>query len=440
MSRDISKFYKTFSGTDSMVFMLLPNTPPILLGSITTISYSIYRDKKPVNLIGHINVKGFTRGTRVSAGTMIFTLINQHWVNEILESAPWLKEIVGEGDTLKADELPMFDLMIVSANEYGSYVSMFIYGVDVTDEAQVLSIEDLFTENQFSFVCRKIDTFSNHEIYSNNIVFKSNKQLTSYNDWTITMPNVYRNPSINSLPSIQEQPYSDKTVLQVQEKLKEKGYDVTVHGVYDSKTDNALKLYRIDNKIPYNYGLDNPTIDKILNGTYEGDTVITSEKTKTHVYESPSTNSSIMVKLPYKSILNIISEENGWYKTDKGYIAKASTEVVQNKVLDGITLLKEPGSYSYSFQDVLNQIGGFGYTVNSNEEKSVMFCIISYYNNEQTKTFRKLINYSANTVTTDTLDDYTQFFVYDSENGLPNMIEFSIFVDNQVYKWSIKYR
>lgn len=149
-------FYRSFSGTDALVFIMLPQTEPILLGSLSTISYSMYRDKKPVPVIGRINVGGFTRGTRIYAGTLIFTLLNQHWVNEVKEKVTWLKSL----NRLKTDELPLFDLMIVCANEYGAAMQMFIYGVDLTEEGQVLSVEDLFIENTFNFVARDISNFS----------------------------------------------------------------------------------------------------------------------------------------------------------------------------------------------------------------------------------------------------------------------------------------
>lgn len=154
----ISKFYRSFSGTDTLAFILLPGSKPVVLGALTTISYSMFRNKKPVINIGRTNINGVTRGSRIFAGTMIFTLINQHWLREVQNEITWIKNF----KELKVDELPLFDIMIVSANEYGSAVSMFIYGIDFTDEAQTISVEDLFTENTFSFVARDISTFESH--------------------------------------------------------------------------------------------------------------------------------------------------------------------------------------------------------------------------------------------------------------------------------------
>lgn len=154
----VSNFYQSFSGTDTLVFIMMPGSVPVVLGSITTLSYSLYRTKQPVIHLGRTNINGATRGARIFAGSMIFTMINQHWLNELQDSTE-LSWLSGYGQ-LKADELPLFDLMVVSANEYGSYVSMFLYGVDITDEGQVVSVNDLFTENTCSFIARDIETFT----------------------------------------------------------------------------------------------------------------------------------------------------------------------------------------------------------------------------------------------------------------------------------------
>ena len=155
LGNHISKYYKSFSGTDTLAFIMMPGSSPVVIGSLTTISYSMYRNKKPVINIGRTNINGVTRGSRIFAGTMIFTLINQHWLKELQEQLDWLSDF----EELKVDELPLFDIMIISANEYGNAVSMYIYGIDFTDEAQTISVEDLFTENTFSFVARDVSNF-----------------------------------------------------------------------------------------------------------------------------------------------------------------------------------------------------------------------------------------------------------------------------------------
>lgn len=153
MIKKLSDYYRSFSGTDAVAFLLFPSASPIIIGSLTTLSYSIFREKFPVKVMSRITVPNYTKGLRYCAGTMIFTLINKHWVNEVITQVPYLSYY----GKIKADELPPFDIMIVYANEYGSSASMMIYAAEISDEAQTLSIEDIFTENQFSFICKDID-------------------------------------------------------------------------------------------------------------------------------------------------------------------------------------------------------------------------------------------------------------------------------------------
>ena len=171
LANPIYKYNRSFSGTDTVAFIMLPGCSPVTIGSLTTISYSIFRNKKPVINIGRTNINGLTRGSRIFAGTMVFTLINQHWVKELVEqqqidkklkdyaTKDKLKKWLGKVENLQTDELPIFDIMIVSANEYGAWCSMYIWGIDVTDEAQTISVQDLFTENVFQFVARDVSTF-----------------------------------------------------------------------------------------------------------------------------------------------------------------------------------------------------------------------------------------------------------------------------------------
>jgi hypothetical protein len=151
--KNLDKYYRTFSGVDAMAFLLFPSAAPVLLGTVTTISYSMFREKIPVKLMSRISIPAYTKGLRYCAGTMIFTMINKHWVNEVKIQIPWL-DYYGK---IKADELPPFDIMIICANEYGASASMMILATEMVDEAQTLSIEDIFTENQFSFVAKDIN-------------------------------------------------------------------------------------------------------------------------------------------------------------------------------------------------------------------------------------------------------------------------------------------
>lgn len=152
-----NKYYQTFSGADTLVYLLMEKgTKATLLGALSTISYSSYRVKRPVHTVGTIVARVHTFGPRTVGGTMIFSVVNSNFVEELLINNEWLRK----HGHLKADELPLFDLMIVSANEYGAYMQAFISGVSIVDEGQVLSVEDMFSENTFSFVAKDYIPFS----------------------------------------------------------------------------------------------------------------------------------------------------------------------------------------------------------------------------------------------------------------------------------------
>lgn len=174
----IGKKNTTFSGTDTLAFIILPKTPPIVLGSLTTFSYSTYRAKKPVPTLGSVLSRGVAKGGRVIAGTMIFTIMSQSWIEELIASVPWLKDACD--GTVYSDELPLFDILIISANEYGNHVHMKIQGVNITDEAGTLSVFDAYCENSFSFIAREIRSFNDKKITSNEILYSSNKLFKNF--------------------------------------------------------------------------------------------------------------------------------------------------------------------------------------------------------------------------------------------------------------------
>lgn len=150
---DIAELNGTFSGADIVVNIIFPGCTPICIGNLSTLTYSTYREKKPVRTIGRINAKGFAHGQRTIAGTLIFTVLHKHVVNIFKSDVPYLKNI----KKLKPCELPPFDLLMTYGNEYGASAHMALYGVTIVDEGKIMSIEDMFTENTWSYMARDID-------------------------------------------------------------------------------------------------------------------------------------------------------------------------------------------------------------------------------------------------------------------------------------------
>jgi len=145
-----STFGETFSGADMVVYFAFPGHMPIEVGVATTVSITSYREKKQFRTIGRITPRGITKGPRTVSGKIIFTVIKEHIVETLKTTIPYLNDY----DTLKFDELPSFDIMISMGNEYGGAATMVINGVTTVDEQKTLSIEELFTENIFTYLAR----------------------------------------------------------------------------------------------------------------------------------------------------------------------------------------------------------------------------------------------------------------------------------------------
>lgn len=92
-----------------------------------------------------------------------------------------------EGQAFLVDELPPFDVVISLANEYGLRSKLVIYGVRLLNEGQVMSVNDVFTENTYQFMATDIEYMNTELTYqsrSNNSSFfklidesKKQKQL-----------------------------------------------------------------------------------------------------------------------------------------------------------------------------------------------------------------------------------------------------------------------
>ncbi len=140
--------YDSYSGCDIIVTATLHNHTGdehgtyYTLGSLQTLCVSTHQDTRPVRSLGNINAKDYVMGQRTIAGSLVFAVFDRHFADEIMES-------VG---VFMADEIPALDITVNFANEYGRRSKMVIYGVKLLNEGQVMSINDLYTENTYQFV------------------------------------------------------------------------------------------------------------------------------------------------------------------------------------------------------------------------------------------------------------------------------------------------
>ncbi len=157
----------SYAGADIVATMVLPpmgaaNTSGdyLEIGDLQTVSYSIHRENTPIRTLGHSNVRGFVKGSRTIAGSLIFTVFNEYTWYKIKEYEDYLSRSNGFFAPL-ADMLPPFDIVFTFFNEYGNASKMKIYGVTIVDEGQTMSIDDIMTEQTYTFMARGIQPMTN---------------------------------------------------------------------------------------------------------------------------------------------------------------------------------------------------------------------------------------------------------------------------------------
>lgn len=168
-SATVNRYLNTrvsYSGCDMVATITVPQlgndsgiNPVFVIGELQTLSYSIHTEDKPVRSFSRKNIKAFTSGPRTIAGSLVFSVFNRHVFRNICEEL--VKKYTMSGLTGKkqsivtqrilSDELPPFNITITFANEYGQMSSLTIYNVHIQDEGQVMSIDDIMTENTMSY-------------------------------------------------------------------------------------------------------------------------------------------------------------------------------------------------------------------------------------------------------------------------------------------------
>lgn len=186
----LSRSMNSFSGVDIRAHF---GTQEI--AELQAVSYSVTREKAPIYVMGRADPLAFSRGKRGIAGSLIFVNFQQHAVlanlggntfsadsdemrpswststavpsTESAATADANITTAGAGIarddwdqvTVRpwyADQIPPFDVTLVGANEYGAVATMKIIGIDLLNEGYGVSIDDVVSEMQYTYVCRMI--------------------------------------------------------------------------------------------------------------------------------------------------------------------------------------------------------------------------------------------------------------------------------------------
>ena len=181
----IEKTFNSYSGVDiTPIFQGRP------IGEIQAISYSINREKAPVYTMGKADPRSFARGKRGIAGSLVFIVFDRHSLLERFKDAKFsadkdergVRNEIGASNLFNiaaeeafaanasasnsfnqeetapwyADQIPPFDVVLAAANEVGAQSTMKIFGVELLNENSGVSIDDIVTEQQYTYVARSI--------------------------------------------------------------------------------------------------------------------------------------------------------------------------------------------------------------------------------------------------------------------------------------------
>jgi len=176
---EYTRSYNSFSGVD-----IKATFGGKVIGELQGVSYSVTREKAPIYTMGSADPRSFSRGKRGIAGTLIFTVfdrsalietframedksgwffahdtdVQKHDSNEEKGAQVW--QDVNTDNTWQPawypDQIPPFDVVLTAANEYGQVAQMSLRGVEILNEGSGISIDDIVTEQQMTFVAREV--------------------------------------------------------------------------------------------------------------------------------------------------------------------------------------------------------------------------------------------------------------------------------------------
>jgi len=178
------------------------------IGELQAVSVQVTREKAGIYTMGSPNPRSFSRGKRGIAGSLIMIQFDrdallhalkdlkfqgdvdemrpEHLGGTSLEwelrsasgtnpatplgggvfSAPSLTQQESELTSIEsdqlimepwyADQIPPFDITLAASNEYGDIGTMRIFGVELLNEGWGVSIDDLVSEKQYTYLARDV--------------------------------------------------------------------------------------------------------------------------------------------------------------------------------------------------------------------------------------------------------------------------------------------
>jgi hypothetical protein len=162
LTADVENTFSTYTGSDLRIIVDLVNaatasnnSPQVYkqLIECTTFTVSIHREKSAVRAAGYINPKGFARGRRTIAGTMVLTQYTVDVLYNFLMSQQLMaSDLSKDTQYVKVDQLPPFNMTLLFADEYGNTSYRRVLAVDFVTDGVVYSSNDMLSEQTVSYM------------------------------------------------------------------------------------------------------------------------------------------------------------------------------------------------------------------------------------------------------------------------------------------------
>lgn len=188
LTEQYTRTYNSFSGCD-----IQATFAGIRIGELQGVSFTVMREKGPIYTMGNPDARGFSRGKRGIAGSIVMVTFDRSALLDALASrgrgtfisnldqisqekrrftrqAPGTSaglvgnnepSSIGTGVAIPTtawypDQLPPFTIKLNAINEYGARASMSIHGVEIMNHGSGVSIDDISIDESMTFVSTEI--------------------------------------------------------------------------------------------------------------------------------------------------------------------------------------------------------------------------------------------------------------------------------------------
>lgn len=156
--------FHSVNATDMTAVIALPTGQILELATLSMVSLSTHRDGFPVTALGNVGPKGFTRGHRLAAGTLIFSVFERSAFTKLMNP---LEAPQGYTDTsarekrtevksaffnMHADELPPFDIHMIYTTQEGLQCYEALLGVVIVDQGSVRSMDLIQIQESYAYM------------------------------------------------------------------------------------------------------------------------------------------------------------------------------------------------------------------------------------------------------------------------------------------------